>query len=230
MVIKGTEIEAAILFADISGFSSRTAELSPAATLIFANHFFTWITSEALKGSPCIIDKYIGDEVMVVFSEEFGSNDSFVDAVQTARRIAEDDAWSFRPHIGIAKGPVIVGNVGTSLMQNCSVFGSTVSLASRCAGIRPPNGRYGSIVFPSHLWEGQSFDRVFPPRTIVFPDGQRQLEPVGWTMGSPVKEVLKGIGEVELACIEKTVGHYPSQSAEARAVETYERLRGKGRQ
>ena len=65
--IKGREIEATVLFADISGFSTRTLNMSPAATLVYVQNFFAWITAEALHGRPGIVDKYIGDEVTVVF-------------------------------------------------------------------------------------------------------------------------------------------------------------------
>jgi hypothetical protein len=74
--VKGREIDATILFSDISGFSRRTLDLSPTETLIFVNNFCTWISAEALQGRPGIVDKYIGDEIMIVFSKEFGSADS----------------------------------------------------------------------------------------------------------------------------------------------------------
>ena len=122
--VKGREIEATVLFADITRFSSRTADLDPTETLAFVNHFFAWITAEALRGRPGIVDKYIGDEIMVVFSKEFGSADPFADAVQTARWMGQNDVFAFLPHVGIATGPVIVGYVGTPLRYNCSVFGA----------------------------------------------------------------------------------------------------------
>src|SRR3954469_7839362 len=77
--VKGREIEATVLFADITSFSTRTMDMSPAATLVYVQNFFAWITAEALHGRPGIVDKYIGDEVMVVFSKEFGSEDPFTD-------------------------------------------------------------------------------------------------------------------------------------------------------
>jgi len=82
--IKGREIEATILFADISSFSKRTVHLSSTETLYFVNHFFSWITGEALQNVHCIIDKYIGDEIMIVFSKEFGSDDDFEEALKVA--------------------------------------------------------------------------------------------------------------------------------------------------
>ena len=75
---------------------------------------------------------------MIVFSKEFGSDDPFVDAVQGARWMSENDAHSFCPHIGLASGKVIVGYVGTPLKYNCSVFGAPVALAALCV---PAPGR-----------------------------------------------------------------------------------------
>lgn len=105
--VKGREIEATVLFADITAFSTRTLDLSPAATLVYVQNFFAWITAEALSGRPGIVDKYIGDEVMVVFSTEFGSENPIVDAVRAAAAMSRNDVLAYRPHIGIASGRVI---------------------------------------------------------------------------------------------------------------------------
>ncbi|MBA2592872.1 MAG: adenylate/guanylate cyclase domain-containing protein [Gammaproteobacteria bacterium] len=135
--VKGREIHATVLFSDIAGFSRRTLDLNATETLIFVNNFFAWISAEALRESKGIVDKYIGDEVMIVFSNDFGSDDPFLEAIQTARWMAEHDALSFCPHMGVASGTVIVGYVGTPLRYNCSVFGRAVALAARCAGVSP---------------------------------------------------------------------------------------------
>lgn len=172
--VKGREIEATVLFSDISAYSARTLDLSPVETLAFVNQFFTWVTAMALRSTHGIVDKYIGDEMMIVFSKEFGSEDPFGEAVRVARRMGEQDFFGFVPHVGIAGGAVVVGHAGTPMMYNCSVFGAPVALAARCAGIRPEepeetdNGfpSYScSITFPEAEWKGRNFDEVFPPTT-----------------------------------------------------------------
>ncbi|NHA02130.1 hypothetical protein G5V59_27515 [Nocardioides sp. W3-2-3] len=141
--LKGREIDAVVLFADISAFSTRTADMSPVETLVYVQNFFAWITAEALNGRPGIVDKYIGDEVMVVFSKEFGSADPFADAVVAAAAMSRFDVHAYRPHMGIASGPVIVGYAGTPARYNVSVFGAPVALASSVrrrsssGGLRP---------------------------------------------------------------------------------------------
>ena len=41
--VRGREIDATVLFADITAFSARTADLTPTETLIFVNNFFAWM-------------------------------------------------------------------------------------------------------------------------------------------------------------------------------------------
>ncbi len=226
--VKGREVEVAILFADIAGFSRRTQNLSPTETLIFVNHFFAWITAEAIKHYPCIVDKYIGDEVMVLFSKEFGSKDPFIDALHTARWIAQNDAWGYGMHIGIAAGLVAVGFVGTPVKYNCSVFGLPVNLASRCAGIKPVESCSASIVFPSELWVGYNLKEIFPPEKIRMPDDQVQDQLQDWKMCEKREVPIKNMGNLEVREIIKTSSWYPSVSAEERAKESMQIIKKQG--
>lgn len=219
--VKGREIEATVLFADITSFSSRTLDLSPTETLIFVNWFFAWVTAEALHGGKGIIDKYIGDELMIVFSREFGSDDPFEEAVQTARWMAENDAWSFKPHVGIASGPVIVAYVGTPLKYNCSVFGAPVALAARCAGVKPrTEGVFSSsVVFPTASWGARDVDAVLPPT-----DGRQ-----AWELLPPQQEPLRNVGDVELSCLVRRAAWFPNERAEDAAKEVLNQIKARGR-
>jgi len=236
--VKGREIKAAILFADITSFSGRTLKLSSTETLIFVNNFFAWIAAEALKNCPGIVDKYIGDEIMVIFSEEFGSKDPFLDAVQTARRIAEHDALAFWPHMGIASGVVTVGFVGTPLKYDCSVFGEPVTLAARCASVprpKPPtNAKPRSlvssrIVFSAELWKGRSFEEVFPPEKLKMRDGTIKKLPQIWEPLPPRKVKMKNMGDVEIREVVNRSTYLPPQSAEERAREYLRVLQRSGK-
>ncbi len=231
--VKGREIEATILFSDISDFSARTLDLSPTETLIFANNFLTWITAEAVRNGNGIVDKYIGDEIMIVFSKEFGSDDPFVDAVHTARWMSEHDALDFSPHIGIASGLVVVGYIGTPVKYNCSVFGAPVALAARCAAVKPStegNQWFSTtIVFPASEWGDRNFDIVFPPRKYQSHDGILEEQPHTWTMPLPRSVEMKNIGSIVVQEIVNQAMHIPSQSAEQRARESLRVIRKSGR-
>lgn len=217
--VKGREIDAVILFADISGFSTRTLDMSPAETLVYVQNFFAWITAEALRGRPGIVDKYIGDEVMVVFSKEFGSEDPFCDAVQAAAAMSRHDVHAYQPHMGIAAGEVIVGYAGTPMRYNVSVFGAPVALAARCAGVRPPepdpeepHGVISStIVFPAADWADRVSDDVLLPGSALQPEWRV------FDLQEPRSVPMKGLGEVEVLEIYSTGMHLPTQNAEHRA-------------
>jgi class 3 adenylate cyclase len=231
--VKGREVEATVLFSDISGFSGRTLDLSPTETLIFVNNFFTWVSTEALQGHCGIVDKYIGDEIMVVFSKEFGSDDPFVDAVQTARWMSEHDAFGFRPHVGIASGPVTVGYVGNPIKYNCSVFGAAVAVAARCAAVqltrateRPTSA---AIVFPSSEWGRRSFEEVFSPVRYRHADGTIHELSHAWEMHSPRRVPMKNLPDTMIIEIVKRSVSVPQQSAEDRAREALAEINKAGR-
>lgn len=226
--VKGREIHATVLFTDISGFTRRTVDMTPAETLVFVNNFFAWITAEALSGRPGIVDKYIGDEMMVVFSKEFGSEDPFCDAVQAARRMSDNDAHAFCPHIGIASGPVIVGYVGTPMKYSASVFGAPVALAARCAGVAlPPDAGIvsSSIVFPAAEWGDRDFSQVFPPDRYRDPDGKSFEQPHGWVLREPREVAMKNLAPTPIQEIFNRAFHVPSLSAEDRARDGLAQLR-----
>jgi class 3 adenylate cyclase len=204
--VRGREIEATVLFSDITAFSRRTLDLSPAETLIFVNWFFTWVTAEALRGGKGIIDKYIGNEMMIVFSPEFGSEDPFAEAVHTASWMANNDVWSFGPHVGLASGQVIVGYVGTPLKYDCSVFGAPVALAARCAGVHPATTEPYStaIISPAKDWDQRNLDEVLPPRD----SGQE------WELLPTQTEPLKNVGDVDVRAVVRQAMWFPNSSPE----------------
>ena len=225
--VKGIELEASILFADITSFSGRTLELSPIETLIFVNNFFSWISAEALLKSHGIIDKYIGDEIMVVFAKEFGSDDHFVDALRAARAMAENDVLSFAPHIGIASGPVVIGYVGTPLKYNCSVFGSPVALAARCASIKSTSPK--SIIFPQECWKPDyDLDVLLPPKKWLNQDGSVLKEDKLWNKKESYSTKIKNMGSIDVIEITSNIVHFPSSSTTERAKESFKSLKENG--
>lgn len=209
--IKGREIGATVLFADISGFSGRTADMSPVETLIFVNNFFAWISAEALEGRPGIVDKYIGDEVMVVFSKEFGSEDPFADAVIAAANMSRHDALAFCPHIGIASGPVIVGYVGTPMRYSASVFGAPVAMAARCSAVKPEKlgdeNFFASswVTFPLSEWGDRSLE-------VLLGDAHDRFE-----LSNAFAFTPKNLPEQEVRQVINAGLWMPTQSAEDRA-------------
>ena len=206
--LKGREIEATVLFADITSFSKQTESLSSTATMLLVNKFIAWMSAEGLANTCGIVDKYIGDEILVVFSNEFGSTDHVLDALGTARRLGEFDEWEFRPHIGLASGTVTVGYTGTPLRYNCTVFGRPVTIAARCAAMHFPEAEGTRILMPAALFRDYTFEEVFPPRVLKdVSTGRESKLPTPWHMLPPRLLTLKD-DSFEVLPIVSTVRHF----------------------
>jgi hypothetical protein len=121
------------------------------------------------------------------------------------------------PHIGIARGIVTVGYVGTPLKFDCSVFGAPVTLAARCASVK--TARPG-IVFPEKDWKDYKFEDAFPPIKRTKPDGSIWLEPPIWKMNPGQTVSMKNLPDLNVIVVEDTTVSFPQQSAEDRAKES----------
>jgi class 3 adenylate cyclase len=223
--VKGIELKAAVLIVDMGSFSRRTADLLPVETLIFVNNFLAWITAESIRKFPCVIDRYVGDSVMVVFSEQLGSTFPIEDALRVAKGIAQNDALAFSPHMGIAFGDVIVGYTGTPTKFSCSVFGRAITLADRCSEVIPPQVHSCSIAFPASLVSEQQFREIFG--LSEKPD-QALSQPSPWRLLAARSLPLKNIGNLEVREIIKVSHWYPCQSAEDRTRGNFKMLSEKG--
>jgi len=220
--IKGREIEATVLFADIQGFSALTKDLNPVETLAFASHFATWMTTEAVGNGHGIVDKYIGDEVMIVFSREFGSEDPYLEAMQAAGRMCAHDAFGFCPRIGLASGRVMVGFIGTPLRYNCSVFGLPVTIAARCAAVERPRLAY-TIVTPANEWACREITAAFPPRRYAGPDGSVMEQDQIWKAEQPRFVQVKNLPDIEIVELVRDTVWIPDQSPIEKAKEAARR-------
>lgn len=128
------ETYGAILFADLPGYSKLAGQLTPAECAYLVNHFFAWFEREAGRLYGGIVDKFIGDEVMVVFPQAGARNLPLVAAMQTASALLAHDLYGFNPKIGIASGEFAIALVGTQETATVSAMGQVVNLAARCSG------------------------------------------------------------------------------------------------
>lgn len=223
--VKGIELEASILFADIAGFSSRTREMNPLETLIFVNNYFAWMSAEGLHDSHGLIDKYIGDEMMIVFANEFGSENHFEDALRCGRKMIERDVLNYCPHIGIASGKVVVGFVGTPYKYNSSVFGLPVTMAARCAAVKPEKNNYDKrIVFPEENWVEKDIDELFPPVIDKYSDGTESQSEQTWSILEPRSVPIKNLADVMIRELRCTLMHLSEYTATQRAKDNFTSL------
>jgi class 3 adenylate cyclase len=135
----GDEIEAAVLFCDIRDFTPRSERMSPQQVIDFLNGYFDYIT-RPISGHNGIINKFLGDGIMAVFTPAMGSENYAEDAVRAALGMREalarynaqrppQDAVRFG--VGLHAGLLIAGNVGTASRTEYTFIGDTVNCASR---------------------------------------------------------------------------------------------------
>ncbi len=175
------------------------------------------MTAEALRDKPGVVDKYIGDEMMIVFSTEFGSEDPFADAIQVAHAMSENDFLAYRPHIGVASGRCTVGYVGTPLRYSASVFGAPVAMAARCAGVKAVASEYSScVVSPASEWEGRSLDDLIVRKTFENLDGRFDKDE-SWVLEDPRTVEMKNLPDTSVRVLVNTGFKSPTQNATDRA-------------
>ena len=138
-LFRGQRHQVAVLFTDIRGFT-RFSENRPPDEVVTAlnQHLERVVTRIADAGGH--VDKYLGDGVMALFGGPFASvSDQAAAAVACACAIARgggDDG--FQIGVGVATGPVTVGNIGCPLRYDFTAIGSPVNVAARLVAAAGP--------------------------------------------------------------------------------------------
>jgi class 3 adenylate cyclase len=163
--LEGEETHAAVLFADIRGFTSISEQLSPRQTVSLLNDLFSEIVPIVFEHNG-LVDKYMGDAVMAVFGVPVpaeNASDLAVHAacemlkrVETLRPAALPPGNRLRIGIGIHCGPVISGNIGSLERMDYTVIGDTVNAASRIQALTRELGT--SLLISAEVLEGVSAD------------------------------------------------------------------------
>lgn len=137
---KGEIKEISVMFTDLRGFTSFSEQTSLRATSSLLNNFYDMVISHTqMQGG--MIDKFMGDGSMSIFTADNGSNHALA-AVKAAQAIVKDftsmTSQSHEPDlhigVGIATGPALVGFFGNGDYVSFTALGSIVNLAARIQG------------------------------------------------------------------------------------------------
>ena len=152
LVLGGEEREMTIMFSDMRGFTSisETYKNDPQGLTGLMNRFLTPLTNAILDRNGTI-DKYMGDAIMAFWNAPLDDKEHQINACEAAldmlaqvdalnkerEQEAEDEGRPFIPlniGVGLNTGTCVVGNMGSDLRFDYSVFGDSVNLASRLEG------------------------------------------------------------------------------------------------
>ncbi len=144
---RGERRKASVLFADINKFTEYiNSERYPQRAINFLNTFFEEMSKIviSLEGT---VDKFIGDEIMVVFGSPIPQKDHAKRAVKAAKQMIKIGNKIIKKYklkdsgisIGITSGNVIAGTIGSEKLSDYTVIGKRVNLASRLTSLAEKN-------------------------------------------------------------------------------------------
>jgi len=178
--------EVTVLFADIRNFTAMSEKMEPMAVGHLLNEHFTEM-SEIVFGHEGMLDKFIGDGMMVLFGAPLsrpGDTDRAVAcALRMQERFAElKERWKegfpqtqgIGLGIGIHRGQAVVGNFGSKKRLFYTAIGDTVNFASRLESV----ARAGQVIVSgdviSHL-KAEVEAKKLRPRKIKGKEGKHTL-------------------------------------------------------
>jgi len=137
-----------ILFADIRGYTSLSHRSSATDVVMLLNRYFETVVDVVFRYGGTV-DKYIGDEIMVLFGAPIEVKNAPDQAVACALEMQavmekfnyQRDQNGEEPiHIGIGinSGEVVVGSIGSSQTMQYTCIGDAVNVASRLTGMASP--------------------------------------------------------------------------------------------
>lgn len=158
-------------FSDVGGFTSISEKLEPERLVTLLNHYLTAMTDIILQWGGTV-DKFEGDAIVAFWGAPLPMEDHAERACRAAmecqamhdslnRSLMEEGFPALTTRIGLATGPMVVGNMGSEKRFDYTIMGDTVNLASRLEGV---NKVYGTrILVPESTRDaahGMEFQRI----------------------------------------------------------------------
>jgi len=157
--LSGKRIDGTVIFADIVGFTQIAEEIGPEEIVSILNKYFSLIT-RACELNHGMVDKYLGDGIMLVFGAPQPDENHRFNAISCAllmQRLVDHENAQREQHgqfpikfkIGINSGLMLAGNMGSRERMEYTVVGDAVNLASRLCSI----SNSGQIVISKDLYQ-----------------------------------------------------------------------------
>jgi len=138
-----------VMFADIRGFTSRSAGKSPEHVVSLLNRFLS-LSVQAVDGKGGWVDKFLGDGFMALFGAPPRPDHADL-AVAAARDLLErlehlnrdlekNGQPPLRIGVGIHTGPALVGCIGAPKRMEFTAIGETVNLTQRLEELTKTGG------------------------------------------------------------------------------------------
>jgi adenylate cyclase len=192
--MKGSEVEATVLFVDIRGFTTLSEDKKPESIVELLNDYFTCVTDVVIKHGGHL-NKFVGDEAMAVFGAPVPNLQHAEAAVRAALDIQKEisgldrgtliTGMAIQVGIGINSGVMVAGNLGSEKRMEYTVIGDNVNVASRLTSLAKP----GEI-----LISGQTYELI-KDKSILNIEKRRKILVKGRKMRIGIFKVLGLTGD-----------------------------------
>ena len=151
---RAMEIDATLLFSDVSGFTAMSAKMTPPQVIALMNAYFDEMCPVVVEHGGDI-DKFIGDAIMAIFSDDarweephalraaraaFGMQRA-LDRFNARRLEVDPHAKTIAMRVGLNAGPIVRGDLGSRFVRrDFTCIGVTVNRANRHESMAPLNG------------------------------------------------------------------------------------------
>ena len=136
-----SRFNAVILFADLRGFTRMAEQLVPTEVVLLLNQYFSLLTEVTYRYEGVIFNM-AGDSLLVGFGVPFEQTDAAERAIKCGNDMLTEfetlsSKWKAKYGletglgIGVNKGEVVAGNVGSLAYMNFTIIGDAVNIASR---------------------------------------------------------------------------------------------------
>lgn len=139
-LLRGKYSKCSILFSDIRNFTTLTETFGAIEIVKLLNNYFETMISSVYKHNG-ILDKFIGDAIMIVFGIPYANISDSKNAVYCAldmfnklkilNETQNDTTLKINIGIGISTGNVVSGNIGSEKRFEYTVIGDSVNIAAR---------------------------------------------------------------------------------------------------
>ena len=167
-VIADHHDDISVLFADLAGFTVRSAQETPAATVAVLNEVFS-VFDELVRRYRLEKIRTIGDSYMVASGVPLARPDHAhaicamaLDMRSEVARLNATNGWDLSFRIGINSGPAVAGIVGREKFHY-DLWGDTVNVASRMES----HGLPDQIQVTEQVYERTKDSFKFEPRGVI---------------------------------------------------------------
>ena len=148
----GKQVQIAVLFVDVRGFTPMSESLEPSQVVEVLNDYLTLI-SKCILDNGGTLDKFIGDAAMAFWGAPLPQEDFVMKAVRAAadmvegsrdlsRQLLEKYGRTVSFGVGVHVGEAVVGNIGSPERMDYTAIGDTVNTSARLEANAPAGTIY----------------------------------------------------------------------------------------